>query len=42
MEKKHRLKTQSMNLGNTSSTSKDNEVNEIPPENEKHIKRNFH
>ena len=30
--KEHRLKTQSMNLGNTPSTSKDNEVNEIPPE----------
>ena len=39
--KKHRLKTQSMNLGNTPSTSKDNEVNEIPPENEKQIKKQF-
>ena len=30
-----------MNLGNTPSTSKDNEVNEIPPENEKQIKKQF-
>ena len=29
--KKHKLKTQSMNLGNTPSTSKDNKLSKISP-----------